>query len=56
MTDPVEDARAKAVDLMQKHIEAKKRGEFAKADDLYAESLFCIRLLRDAGENVEFFR
>jgi hypothetical protein len=27
-----------------------------KADDLYAESLFCIRLLRDAGENVEFFR
>lgn len=56
MIDPVADAKAKAVDLMDKSIKAKKRGDYAKADEFYAESLFCIRLLKDAGEDVETIR
>jgi hypothetical protein len=56
MIDPVADAKEKAVALMQKHLQAKARGDYAKADEFYAESLFCIRLLKDAGEDVERIR
>jgi hypothetical protein len=56
MIDPVADAKEKAVALMQKHLQAKARGDYAKADEFYAESLFCIRLLKDAGEDVETIR
>jgi hypothetical protein len=54
--DPVADAKAKAVDLMEKSNAAKKAGDYAKSDALYAESKFFIRLLRDAGESLEQIR
>ena len=56
MIDIVEDARAKAVELMQESLLAKKRGDYAKADEFYAESRFFLRLLKDAGEDVEVVR
>jgi len=56
MIDPVADARAKAVELMEKHLKARARGDYAKADEFYAESKFFIRLLKDAGEDVETIR
>ena len=56
MIDPVADAKEKAVDLMQKHLQAKARGDFAKSDDFYSESLFYIKLLKAAGEDVEAIR
>ena len=56
MIDPVQDAKEKAVSLMEAHLKAKAQGDYAKADELYAESLFCIRLLKDAGEDVEAIR
>ena len=56
MIDIVEDARAKAVELMEKSLLAKKRGDYAKADEFYAESKFFLRLLKDAGEDVEVVR
>jgi len=56
MIDPVADAKERAVALMQKHLQAKARGDYAKADELYAESLFCIKLLKAAGEDLEGVR
>lgn len=56
MIDPIEDAKTKVFDLLHKHNAAKKRGDFAKADDFYSESLFFIKLLRAAGEDVEHVR
>jgi len=56
MIDPVADAKAKAVDLMEKSNAAKKAGDYAKSDELYAESLFCIKLLKAAGEDMEGVR
>lgn len=56
MIDIVAETKAKAIDLMEKSIAAKKRGDYAKADDLYAESLFCFKLLKAAGEDVERVR
>jgi hypothetical protein len=56
MIDPVAEAKEKAVDLMEKANAAKREGNFAKADDLYAESLFCFKLLKAAGEDVERVR
>ena len=52
----VAETKAKAIDLMEKSIAAKKRGDYAKADDLYGQSKFLIRLLKDAGEDVEAIR
>lgn len=56
MIDPVQDAREKAVSLMEAHLKAKAQGDYAKADEFYAESKFFLRLLRDAGEYVEVVR
>jgi hypothetical protein len=56
MIDPVAEAKEKAVALMQKHLHAKARGDYAKADELYGQSKFLIRLLKDAGEDVEAIR
>lgn len=56
MIDIVEDAKAKAVDLMEKSLRAKRSGDYAKADDLYAESKFFLRLLKAAGEEMETLR
>lgn len=50
------EIRAEAERLMALSIQAKKRGDYAKADDLYAESKFFLRLLKDAGEDVEVVR
>jgi len=50
------EIKAEAERLMSLSIEAKKRGDYAKADDLYAESLFCFKLLKAAGEYVERVR
>lgn len=47
------EIKAEAERLMNLSLAAKKRGDYAKADDLYAESLFCLRLLKAAGEDVE---
>jgi len=54
--DPIEDARTRVFDLLQKHNAAKRAGDFAKADDFYSESLFFIKLLKAAGEDVEAIR
>jgi len=35
---------------------AKRAGDFAKADDFYSGSLFFIKLLKAAGEDVEAIR
>lgn len=56
MIDIVSDTKSKLVELMQKSVDAKKRGDYAKADDLYGQSKFLIRLLKDAGEDVEAIR
>lgn len=56
MIDIVEDAKAKAIALMEKSLQAKRSGDYAKADDLYAESKFFLRLLKDAGEDLETLR
>ena len=56
MIDIVADTKSKLVDLMTKSLEAKKRGDYAKADEFYAESRFFLRLLKDAGEDVEVVR
>ena len=50
------EIRAEAERLMALSIDAKRRGDYAKADDLYAESLFCFKLLKAAGEDVERVR
>ncbi len=56
MIDIVADTKSKLVDLMEKSIQAKRAGDYAKADDLYGQSKFLIRLLKDAGEDVEAIR
>lgn len=56
MIDIIEDTKIKAVELMEKSIQAKKRGDYAKADDLYAESRFLLNLLKAAGEDLEGVR
>jgi hypothetical protein len=56
MIDIVADTKSKLVDLMAKSLEAKKRGDYAKADELYGQSKFLIRLLKAAGEDVEAIR
>ena len=50
------EIRAEAERLMALSIQAKKRGDYAKADEFYAESKFFLRLLKDAGEDVEVAR
>lgn len=56
MIDPVAEAREKMVDLMEKANAAKARGAYAEHDDFYMASLFYIRLLKLAGEDVERIR
>lgn len=56
MIDIVADTRSKLVDLMAKSLAARAAGDYAKADDLYGQSKFLIRLLKDAGEDVEAIR
>lgn len=56
MIDIIEDTKAKAVELMEASLIAKKRGDYAKADDLYAESRFFLKILKEAGEDVEHIR
>jgi hypothetical protein len=56
MIDPIEDAKSRVFDLLAKHNAAKRAGDYAKADDFYSESLFFIKLLRAAGEDVEHIR
>lgn len=41
---------------MEAHLKAKAQGDYAKADEFYAESKFFLRLLKDAGEDVEAIR
>jgi len=50
------EIKAEAERLMALSIEAKKRGDYAKADDLYAESRFFLKILKEAGEDVEHIR
>lgn len=56
MIDPITDAKSRVFDLLEKHNAAKRAGDYAKADDFYSESLFFIKLLRAAGEDVERVR
>ena len=56
MIDIVADTKSKLVELMEKSIQAKRAGDYAKADDFYSESLFFIKLLKAAGEDVEAIR
>lgn len=50
------EIKAEAERLMSLSIEANKRGDYAKADDLYAESRFFLKILKEAGEDVERVR
>lgn len=56
MTDIVAETKAKAVELMEASLIAKKRGDYAKSDDLYAESRLFLKILKEAGEDVERVR
>lgn len=50
------EIKAEAERLMALSLAAKKRGEYAKADDLYAESRFFLKILKESGEDVERVR